>query len=100
MTPLAGLEWAAGAPVRLTTQSVVGALYLAVVITALGYLVWNYCLERVSAPRAAIFLNIQPLVGALLGVYYLGEALTAFTLAGGALILAGLSLTVKGEGRR
>ena len=98
MLPLAALELMAGAPIRLTTQSVAGALYLAVIITALGYLVWNYCLERVSAPRAAIFLNIQPLVGALLGVYYLGEVLTIFTVVGGALILAGLSLTLKGQG--
>jgi drug/metabolite transporter (DMT)-like permease len=98
MAPLAGLEWAAGAPIRLTPRSVLGALYLAVIITALGYLVWNYCLERVPAPRAAISLNIQPLVGALLGVYYLGETLTVFTVVGGALILAGLTLTLKGRG--
>jgi drug/metabolite transporter (DMT)-like permease len=99
MLPLAGLEWAGGAPIRLTAQSVAGALYLAVVITALCYLAWNYALERVPAPRAAIFLNIQPLVGTLLGVYYLGEPLTAFTVTGGALIVGGLSLTLKGEGR-
>jgi drug/metabolite transporter (DMT)-like permease len=99
MLPLAGLEWLGGAPVRLTPHSVAGALYLAVVITALGYLAGNYALDRVPAPRAAIFLNIQPLVGALLSVHYLGETLTAFTVAGGVLILAGLSLTLKGRGR-
>ena len=98
MAPLAALEWAAGAPVRWTASGVMGALYLSLVITALGYLVWNYCLERVPAPRAAIFVNIQPLVGALLGVYCLGETLTVFTVVGGALILAGLSLTLKGRG--
>ena len=99
MLPLAALEWLGGAPLRLTPHAVAGALYLAVVITALGYLAWNFALERVPAPRAAIFLNIQPLVGALLGVYYLGEALTAFTVTGGMLILAGLSLALKGRGR-
>jgi len=36
--------------------------------------------------RAAIFLNIQPLLGALLGGWWLGEPLTAFMVAGGALI--------------
>ena len=44
-------------------------------MTALGYAVWNWCLERVAAPRVAIFLNIQPLGGALLGVWWLGEQL-------------------------
>ena len=57
-------------------------------------------LERVPAPRAAIFLNIQPLVGALLGVDYLGEALDALHRGrAAALILAGLSLTLKGQGK-
>lgn len=99
MLPLAALEWAAAAQIRLNGPAILGVLYLALVITALGYLAWNWALERVPAPRAAIFLNIQPLVGALLGVYYLGEPLTAFTVAGGVLILLGLTLTVKTPGR-
>ena len=100
MLPLALVEWASGAAPRLTPAAIGATLYLAVVITALGYLAWNYALERVPASRAAIFLNLQPLVGALLGVGVLGEPLTAYTVAGGGLILAGLSLTVKGHGKR
>jgi drug/metabolite transporter (DMT)-like permease len=67
-----------------------------VVITALGYLVWNWVLARVSAPRASIFLTVQPIGGAVLGAVLLGEPLTAFTLAGAALIVLGLWLTVAG----
>lgn len=99
MLPLAALEWSAGVALQLTGRSILGVLYLALIITALGYLAWNWALERVPAPRAAIFLNIQPLVGALLGVYYLGEPLTVFTVVGGGLILTGLTLTVKGPGK-
>lgn len=100
MLPLAALEHASGAVPRFTPASVAGMLYLAVVITALGYLAWNYALERVPASRAAIFLNLQPLVGALLGVGVLGEPLTPYTLAGGVLVLVGLTLTVKAQGKR
>jgi drug/metabolite transporter (DMT)-like permease len=99
MLPLAVLEWATGPPPVWTPRAVVGTLYLGVVMTALGYAVWNWCLERVETPRVAIFLNIQPLGGALLGVWWLGERLTAFTVAGGLLILAGLHLTVKARRR-
>jgi drug/metabolite transporter (DMT)-like permease len=99
MLPLAVLEWASGPPPVWTPRAIAGTLYLGVVTTALGYAVWNWCLERVETPRVAIFLNIQPLGGALLGVWWLGEQLTAFTVAGGLLILAGLHLTVK-AGRR
>lgn len=99
MVPLAALEWATAPPSAWTPRAMLGTLYLGLVMTALGYAVWNWCLERVEAPRAAIFLNIQPLGGALLGVWWLGEQLTAFTVAGGALILAGLHLTVKARRR-
>ena len=65
-------------------------LYLGVIITALAYLVWNWALERVEAPRAAVFLTVQPVVGALLGVALLGESVTIFTAVGGAMIMAGV----------
>jgi len=98
MAPLVALEWQLGRSPVWTRAAVLGVLYLGLVITALGYLAWNYALERVPAPRAAIFLNLQPLVGALLGVVWLGEPLTAFTAAGGGLILIGLWLAVTGRG--
>jgi drug/metabolite transporter (DMT)-like permease len=95
LVPLAAAEWWAGERPHWTGQAVAGTLYLAVVITALAYMVWNWALERVPAPRAAVFLNIQPVAGAVLGVLVLGDAFTAFTAAGGALIVAGLSLTAR-----
>lgn len=100
MLPLAAAEWAAGTPTSWTPRAVAGTLYLALVITALGYLAWNWTLERVPAPRAAIFLNVQPVAGALLAAAWLGEALTPFTVAGGALVVAGLSLAVRPEAKR
>jgi hypothetical protein len=41
----------------------------------------------VPASRAGVFLNLEPLVGALLGVLVLGDAWGAGTVAGGALIV-------------
>jgi drug/metabolite transporter (DMT)-like permease len=93
--PLAVWEWGTGAQTTWTGAAVVGTLYLAVVITALMYLVWNWALERVPAPRAAIFLTVQPIAGALLGVVLLGDAFTVFTAAGGVLIVTGLTLTAR-----
>ena len=56
---------------------------------------WNYALERVPAPRLALFINVQPVVGALLGVWWLREPLTVFTVAGGVLVLLGLHIAVR-----
>jgi drug/metabolite transporter (DMT)-like permease len=94
MLPLAVAEWLGGARPILTTTAVAGGLYLAVVITAFGYLLWNWVLTRVSAPQAAIFLTIQPVGGALLGIVLLREPLTVFTVTGATLIVLGLWMTV------
>jgi drug/metabolite transporter (DMT)-like permease len=72
---------------------------MGVVITALGYAVWNWCLERLGAARVAAFVNLQPLAGALLGVWWLREPVTPFLVSGGLLIVVGLRLTVKADRR-
>jgi drug/metabolite transporter (DMT)-like permease len=43
--------------------------------TAGAYLLWNWGLARVPASRAGVFLNLEPLTGALLGVFVLHETL-------------------------
>jgi len=99
LLPIAVLEWASGARPIWTATTISGTLYLAVVITALGYVVWNWALARVPAPRAAIFLNVQPIVGALLGAVLLGEPFGVFTVAGGVLVVTGLVIAF-GRGAR
>jgi drug/metabolite transporter (DMT)-like permease len=100
MLPLAALEWAQGGRAVWTSAAVAGTLYLAVVITALGYLIWNWALERVTAARAGVFVNLQPVAGAALGVALLGEPLTLFTVVGAGLVTLGLALTVKTSAAR
>jgi drug/metabolite transporter (DMT)-like permease len=50
-------------------------------------LLWNWGLKRVPASQAGIFVNLEPLVGAVLGVWVLHEVLGSTALAGGALII-------------
>src|SRR6266478_5331427 len=95
--PLAALEWAAGARPVVTPSAVAGTLYLALVISAGAYLVWNWALARVEASRAAPFLTVQPVVGALLGAVVLGEAVRRFTALGGVLVVFGLWMTATGR---
>jgi drug/metabolite transporter (DMT)-like permease len=63
-------------------------LGLGVACTAGSYTLWNLGLERVPASRAGVYLNLEPVVGATLGVALLHEAVTAGLLAGGGLVLA------------
>lgn len=93
MVPLVALEWMAGARPAASISALLGTLYLAVVITAVGYVAWNWALARVEASRAAAFLTVQPVVGALLGAAVLGDPVSVYTGIGGVLIVAGLWLS-------
>jgi drug/metabolite transporter (DMT)-like permease len=57
--------------------------------TASTTFLWNWGLKRVPASQAGIFVNLEPLVGAILGVSLLHEVLGRMALAGGALIIGG-----------
>ena len=98
VAPLAAGEWLAGSRPVMTAGAVIGAVYLGLIITAGGYLLWNWALGRVEASRAAVFITVQPIAGAVLGVLFLHEPLTIFTVAGGGLVVAGLWLTATGPG--
>jgi len=62
--------------------------------TATTTFLWNWGIHHVPASRAGVFLNIEPALGAVLGVALLGERLGPYAWAGGALILgAAVALT-------
>jgi len=56
-------------------------------VTALANLLYNWGLAHFDASRAGVYLNVEPLVGALLGVTMLGEQLGPSAALGGALIV-------------
>jgi drug/metabolite transporter (DMT)-like permease len=67
--------------------------HISVVATTLTTIAWNAGLKYMSNSSASIFLYMQPLVGAAGGYYLLGEELTTWLLAGGALILIGVAIS-------
>jgi len=46
-----------------------------VLCTATTTLLWNWGLTQVPASQAGVLLNMEPLMGSLLGVFVLGERL-------------------------
>ena len=67
-------------------------LYLIVPCTVLGYLIWFSVLDKCEAGEMSVFLFIQPVAGALLGAYFLGDKITPYTVAGAALVLLAVGL--------
>lgn len=74
-------------------HSLIALAIMAVGGTVLAYLFWNIGIERLGAGRTAIFLNFVP-VSAMLVAALIGVLPTAAQLIGGALVLAGLSITM------
>lgn len=74
--------------------TVLGILYLGVVSTAGAMWLWNRAFALVDASAASLFFFAQPLVGAVLGVLVLGQALTPPLILGGLLIAFGVLLTL------
>ena len=55
--------------------------------TAAAYLFWNWGLSHMPASKAGVFLNLEPVVGAMLGVAILGEQLGQMAILGGIFII-------------
>lgn len=68
------------------------------ICTASSTMLWNYGMTQVPASQAGVFLNIEPLIGSLLGVFLLGDQLGPPAWIGGALILAAaITLTSRSQ---
>jgi drug/metabolite transporter (DMT)-like permease len=59
-----------------------------VLCTAATTLLWNWGMTQVPASQAGVLLNMEPLIGGVLGVFVLGERLGPGAWVGGGLILA------------
>jgi drug/metabolite transporter (DMT)-like permease len=90
MPPVAAISWKAWAALAAS----------GVLCTATTTLLWNYGLTQVPASQAGILLNMEPLMGSVLGVVVLGERLGPSAWAGGGLILiSAVTLTTRSKTR-
>jgi drug/metabolite transporter (DMT)-like permease len=68
--------------------------------TAASTFLWNYGIAHIPASQAGVFLNMEPLMGSILGVTLLREKLGPTGITGGMLILmAAITLTTKSRAR-
>lgn len=72
-----------------------GVLYLGIVSTACGFILWNRGLQLLNASSGGLFFFFQPLVGTLLGWLLLGERIGGTFWIGSIFILSGVLLVIK-----
>jgi drug/metabolite transporter (DMT)-like permease len=65
-------------------------LYSALASGGLGNLLWFKVIDRVGPGRAAVYVNLQPFLGAVFAVLVLSESLTWLQVAGGLVVGTGI----------
>ena len=92
--PLAAFRWPDGMPSSHVVWSVIG---LAVVCTALAFLLFFALIREVGPVRATVITYVNPAVAAVAGIVFLDERLTIGMVVGFMLVLLG-SIIATGRG--
>jgi drug/metabolite transporter (DMT)-like permease len=99
---IAGLTFMAALALLLDFEAVknlsLKAIGLLAVIGLLNFLVGRFCnymsLERIGVGRSTPIMSSSPFFAAILAVIFLGESMSLSTLAGTALVLLGIYVTL------
>ena len=80
---------------EISAGVVSGILFLGVIATALAMVLWNTAFAYVDASLASLTFFAQPVVGTILGWFFLKETITPLFLLGGLLIAIGLVISTR-----
>lgn len=83
----------------LSARAWAAILSQGVLSTFVATAAWQYGASRVGAATAGVFINLEPLIGALIGVGLFGDRLTLALTLGGLLIVGGSVAVVLGSNR-
>lgn len=76
----------------ITQRGWIGIAFLGVFCSGLAYIAWYDALQALSTAQTGVFLYIEPLVAVVVAAVVLHEQITIPSIAGGAVILAGVWL--------
>ncbi len=82
---------------KITIGIILGLLFLGIISTAIAMFLWNYAFAELPAAVASLTFFAQPVVGTLLGWFFLAEKITPLFLAGGVLIGIGILIATSGK---
>jgi uncharacterized membrane protein len=92
LIPLAALELLHAPWLSPSLQGWLGTLFLGVVASALAFIVYSRALRELDASLVGAYINLDPIVGVLTAVLFLGETLRVWHILGGIIALAGMWL--------
>ncbi len=95
LAPMAYAEGGTLLPPPLDWTTGLSLAFFAVVPSFLAYLTWNSGVARVGPSVSAVYNNLVPVFGGLLGVLVLHEPFEGYHLVGGGLVLLGLAANLR-----
>ena len=87
-----------GALARLDAHEWLATCYLAVVVTAVAFVLWYSCVGRIGASRAGLLAGVAPVAAAVTGVLLGHPAPQPLVWAGIVVVAAGLAVGLRGKG--
>ncbi|WP_160716803.1 DMT family transporter [Chitinophaga solisilvae] len=95
LIPIAAVNIGLHGMPEISLRAWAGIVYLGIFASALAYFLYNRALESLPAAQVGNFLNLNPVIGAVIAMIFLKEAFTGWQIAGGLLVLAGIWLSAK-----
>lgn len=98
-TPLFFADKGFGEIDQLTFSGWMSIAFLGVFCSGLAYIFWYDALKSITASQVGVFLYLEPLVAMVVAAFLLDEKILATSLAGGALILLGVWIVNRAQGK-
>ena len=92
LIPAAFVEGLSQTLTRIDLQAAGLILFLGICGGALGYFLWTFALAYLTPPQVAVYINLNPMVAAILGAVLLAEKLTLVFIVGSVAVLIGVLL--------
>ena len=81
-------------------ETVLVVVTLSLLVSVMGMLMWTRGNQLIGPNRAAVYMNLLPLFGAILAVVFLHETIAVHHLIGGVMIGGGMWLVLRNSGVR
>ncbi len=85
---------------KLSALGWLSVLYLSILSTVLGYSIFYTLVSKGTVSRLSIQLYLIPIVSVIGGALILGEKITIFTVAGGAILLFAVGLATQTQAKK
>jgi drug/metabolite transporter (DMT)-like permease len=92
LVPFQIAELASGARLNPTGPALFGIAYIALFPAIVAYICNNRAIELLGANTTGTFYHLIPVLGSAMAIFFLGEQLRAYHVAGFALVMAGIGI--------